>query len=328
MKGGVCQRHGAKKKTCHHPGCTKIAQMRGVCRSHGATVKTCSHTGCSNNSVNSGVCCRHGAIIKKCGRLECSNISTKGGFCRRHGTGAPHTSNDTDRLVLMSPPGSALVCQVIKSAFMTCMPKAKQASLPPDEPVIHRHSAVATMANGTESPVVENLLSLQQMHDNKNTSSNRISRHNEKIDMDTILQIPYYITYNFRKVGFAKLNDVLRPVLFLGPNDAPNFVRQEWMARLRQYLRQGAPMVHVVAFFGQEEENRKFGLVTDAYLYDEALEKIFRVAPEEQLFKKLLRGERWDESDLQFHRTLAELHFAKSQPEEERWDWKTPRFMF
>lgn len=59
--------------------------------------------------------------------------------------------------------------------------------------------------------------------------------------------------------------------------------------------------------------------MTDAYLYDEAMEKKFRKMHENEIFKKSQRGERWNESDLQFHQTLAELRFVKSRPEEERW---------
>lgn len=144
VKGGICVRHGAKKKMCNYPGCTKISQKCGVCHTHGGKKKTCSHTGCSSNTLNSGVCRRHGAIIKKCGRLECSNISAKGGFCCRHGAGAPPISSDIDRHVLMSPPGAAMVCQFTESsAVMPDMPKAKQASLPADDPVSHSHSAMA-----------------------------------------------------------------------------------------------------------------------------------------------------------------------------------------
>ena len=98
-----------------------------------------------------------------------------------------------------------------------------------------------------EPPVAETLPSLQQMN-GKNKASNQNSRENKEIDMYTVLQITYYITYNFRKAGFAKCNNALMPVLFLGTN--------EWMIRLRQYLRQGSPMVHLVAFFGQAEEKK------------------------------------------------------------------------
>lgn len=279
VKGGVCQRHGATKKICNYPGCSKISQSLGVCRTHGSPVRTCSLPECTNNAVNGGVCRRHGATVKKCSRFDCSNLSAKGGVCRRHGAIArrcdrPLCTNNAKRNGLCrrhgayrpnikAPPEAGLVCPVTQEIASTGAPPAvipdsmhaaKQALSPADDPVIHRHSAVA-MASETESPVVETLPSLQQMHD-KNKASNQDSRENEEIDIDTILQIPYYITCNFRKVGFAKFNNVLRPVLFLGPNDAPTFVRQEWMILFRHYLRQRTPMVHLVAFFGQAEEKK------------------------------------------------------------------------
>jgi len=40
IKGGVCVRHGAKKKTCSHKGCNNQAKKRGVCIRHGANVKS------------------------------------------------------------------------------------------------------------------------------------------------------------------------------------------------------------------------------------------------------------------------------------------------
>jgi hypothetical protein len=38
-KGGVCVRHGAKKKRCSSEGCTNIAKKGGVCTKHGAKRK-------------------------------------------------------------------------------------------------------------------------------------------------------------------------------------------------------------------------------------------------------------------------------------------------
>jgi len=352
IRSGVCQSHGAKKKMCNYPGCGNLSQSLGVCRNHGAPVRSCSVPECTNNAVNSGVCRRHGATVRKCGIAYCTKLSAKGGVCRRHGAAAtkcktPFCTNNSKRYGLCrrhgayrpnikAPPGAGPVCaetQEIASTgavpaenLETGMHEVKQALLPPDEPVIHSQSAVA-MASETESPLLENHLSLQQMHD-KDKFSYRNSRENEEIDMDTILQLPFCITYNFRKVGFAKFNNVLKPVLFLGPNDAPAFVRKKWKILFSHYLRHGAPMVHVVAIFGQKKGEKKFGLVTDAYLYDYALEAKFRMIPEKEISRKLLKGEILDESDLQFHRALAELSFARRQHEDDRWEWKTPRFMF
>ena len=88
MKGGVCKRHGAKKKTCRHEGCSKYAQKGGVCIRHGAVLKKCSHEGYAatkyrmedfvlnmvprepeklvgmKDATIRGVCKRHGALPK------------------------------------------------------------------------------------------------------------------------------------------------------------------------------------------------------------------------------------------------------------------------
>jgi hypothetical protein len=61
QKGGVCIKHGAKKKHCSIEGCTNIAKKGGVCIKHGAKVKICSVEGCTNQSQRGGVCKRHGA---------------------------------------------------------------------------------------------------------------------------------------------------------------------------------------------------------------------------------------------------------------------------
>mmetsp|Transcript_15143 Transcript_15143/g.21593 ORF Transcript_15143/g.21593 Transcript_15143/m.21593 type:complete len:90 (+) Transcript_15143:951-1220(+) len=85
-------------------------------------------------------------------------------------------------------------------------------------------------------------------------------------------------------------------------------------------------MVHLIAFLVKKKKKR-FGLVKEAYLYDEALETKIRMMREKEIVSKVRKGKTLDESDLQFHRTLTELSFARSQPEEDRLDWKTPRFI-
>ena len=62
--GGVCRRHGAKKKLCRSEGCTNQAQNGGVCIKHGAKIKRCSSEGCTNSVVKGGVCAKHGAKVK------------------------------------------------------------------------------------------------------------------------------------------------------------------------------------------------------------------------------------------------------------------------
>ena len=87
VRGGVCRRHGAKRKTCSHEGCTSDARKGGICVRHGAEIthKICSHEGCTNQSKKGGVCTRHGAKPKICSHKGCTNIAVKGGICVRHG---------------------------------------------------------------------------------------------------------------------------------------------------------------------------------------------------------------------------------------------------
>ena len=85
VKGGVCIRHGAKKKLCSREGCTNIAKKGGVCTRHGAKIKRCSRKGCTNYALKGGVCIRHGAKKKLCSSEGCTNNAKKGGVCQRHG---------------------------------------------------------------------------------------------------------------------------------------------------------------------------------------------------------------------------------------------------
>ncbi|KAK1744057.1 hypothetical protein QTG54_005654 [Skeletonema marinoi] len=55
VKGGVCWRHGAKKKLCSSDGCTNHAKKGGVCWRHGAKIKLCSSEGCTNHVQKGGV---------------------------------------------------------------------------------------------------------------------------------------------------------------------------------------------------------------------------------------------------------------------------------
>ena len=94
VKGGVCNKHGAKVKVkfCSSDGCTNKAYSGGVCNRHGATKKLCSTEGCTNEAKRGGVCMRHGAKVKKkryikyeCSADGCTNNAYKGGVCVRHG---------------------------------------------------------------------------------------------------------------------------------------------------------------------------------------------------------------------------------------------------
>ena len=78
VSGGVCGRHGAKRKCkeCSYEGCTTPAQSGGGCVRHGAKRKECTHEGCTNQVVRGGVCVRHGAKLKECNHEGCTMWST------------------------------------------------------------------------------------------------------------------------------------------------------------------------------------------------------------------------------------------------------------
>jgi len=38
VQGGLCIAHGAKRKTCSHPGCTKNVKKASKCSQHGPTM--------------------------------------------------------------------------------------------------------------------------------------------------------------------------------------------------------------------------------------------------------------------------------------------------
>jgi hypothetical protein len=105
-------------------------------------------------------------------------------------------------------------------------------------------------------------------------------------------------------------------------------VRREWLKSFKQHLWQGKPMVHLVAFYCHDAESERFGLVNDAYLYEEALEKKFCLITEREINAKVLKGETLNETVCQCNRALEELSIARRLPEEDRWAWKTIRFSF
>jgi len=78
--GGVCRRHGAKKKLCSTEGCPNQSHTGGVCWIHGAKRKLCSSEGCTNQSYRGGgVCQRHGARKRLCSTNGCTNQVVKRG---------------------------------------------------------------------------------------------------------------------------------------------------------------------------------------------------------------------------------------------------------
>jgi len=85
--GEVCARHVAKvtRKRCSREECTNQAQKGGVCIRHGAQKTRCSSEGCTNFVQKGGVCIRHGAQVKLCSSEGCANQAKKGGVCIKHG---------------------------------------------------------------------------------------------------------------------------------------------------------------------------------------------------------------------------------------------------
>jgi hypothetical protein len=57
-KGGLCVRHGSKKKACTTPGCNKNAVNGGVCIAHGAK-RPCMIVGCVRNLFKEKKCRYH-----------------------------------------------------------------------------------------------------------------------------------------------------------------------------------------------------------------------------------------------------------------------------
>eukprot|EP00985_Skeletonema_marinoi_P019557 scaffold11253_cov66-Skeletonema_marinoi.AAC.1 len=89
IEGGVCVRHGAKKKkACSVDDCTNQAISGGVCLRHGAKLKRCSVDDCTNIVVKGGVCWTHGAKVeaKRCSVDGCTNQRQRRGVCKRHRT--------------------------------------------------------------------------------------------------------------------------------------------------------------------------------------------------------------------------------------------------
>ena len=91
IRGGVCQRHGAKRKLCSKVGCTNQSVEGGVCIRHGAKKKQCRSEGCANLSKKRGVCIRHGATKRRktiCSSERCKLHGKQRWACYRHGATA------------------------------------------------------------------------------------------------------------------------------------------------------------------------------------------------------------------------------------------------
>jgi hypothetical protein len=51
----------SNKRTCRHPGCTKVIKSQGHCQRHGAKAKRCRVDGCDKQAqgTHEGMCKRH-----------------------------------------------------------------------------------------------------------------------------------------------------------------------------------------------------------------------------------------------------------------------------
>lgn len=340
VTGGICRRHGSKAKECSHPACTNNVVKAGVCRRHGAKAKGCSHQDCTNNTQKGGVCCKHGAKKKRCRYPQCPSVAVKNGVCHRHGAQRKRCSRPECNNVAVK----SGVCQKHganrgkRCRYLRCAKMATDSGFcrAHDDSCANNRSQLETAEHSSERlAVCHSLLSLVGTNDFERNiagvtpqpQNQRSTRENDEIDVDTILQIPHYVSDKFRKVGFARCrNGELLPVLFLGPNDAPSSMRREWITRLNRHLRQGARMAHLVAYYGQESEIGKFGLVDDVYLYDKALEEEFRGNPEREIHRKITQGDALNERDQRFNLALLQFSMARSLPEEYRWAWKSSPF--
>ena len=91
IKGGVCAKHGAKKRCCKFEGCTNQRQTKQLCYRHGAPRKIlfCKHEGCQSHAQKGGVCFKHSPSgYRKCKVEGCHKKIRTGGTCRGH---APST---------------------------------------------------------------------------------------------------------------------------------------------------------------------------------------------------------------------------------------------
>eukprot|EP00984_Skeletonema_dohrnii_P006650 scaffold2366_cov122-Skeletonema_dohrnii-CCMP3373.AAC.10 len=84
VQGGVCVKHGAKRRICKYPGCEKNTKSHGLCSKHGPARKRCNVPKCSNVAVRAGKCKSHGAYVAECTVMNCFKQSVGGGLCIRH----------------------------------------------------------------------------------------------------------------------------------------------------------------------------------------------------------------------------------------------------
>ena len=85
VQGGLCTKHGAKRKKCSHPGCKNMPARQGVCVKHGATYDPCvfvdaSGKRCTLQKREGQYCKAHNPNKKMC-KVCKVNVDTGRGFC-------------------------------------------------------------------------------------------------------------------------------------------------------------------------------------------------------------------------------------------------------
>jgi len=164
-----------QEKKCRHPQCNRVAVKRSVCYRHGAKRKMCNNPDCSKTAAKGGVCRRHG-VEKKVelanGACHSQDVCTK----TNHSLREQERNDDT-------------------CADNCCPPETEHSS----DRLTICHSLLSLV--GTNN-FERNIASGTHKAENQNQRS-RDSREKDEIDVDTILQVPHYVSDNFRKQRMA-----------------------------------------------------------------------------------------------------------------------------
>ena len=96
-QGGLCSRHGAKRKHCNQHGCMNISILAGLCNTHGAARKQCDYGDCDKVARQGGRCYAHGAKQKQCDYGDCDKVARQGGRCHRHRVLKEEQKAETER---------------------------------------------------------------------------------------------------------------------------------------------------------------------------------------------------------------------------------------
>ncbi len=79
---GTCHVHGPHKR-CSYQDCNNLERQGGLCVRHGSKKKTCTTSGCNKNAVKGGACVGHGAK-RPCMIVDCVRNLFKDKRCRYH----------------------------------------------------------------------------------------------------------------------------------------------------------------------------------------------------------------------------------------------------